>query len=285
METRRLQLSFAEGFIAEETSDLWEPWMRHADAVPNDEALLTTVYEALVKPHPKNRTRGRLGKPAEVVKRPMLLQHIRDGSYGVAEREVRANPVYREFARVGGGKVPDAKTIGQWGLALGPAVIQDLQTRVVAIAQQREGRGPQDARGHHRGGGQDPLPHCQQFVRRRRTRSDPMKRITGIAGAVGSKLRDRGRSVKWRIREIGRAARSKGEPGKEKKLLSSVSRVVGQAKRFSQEIAAEVKRSSDVKQQAAREGLRREMDTMAPRGKQVITRTKGRALGGDTQGV
>ncbi len=26
---RRLQRSFADGFIAEAVDDLWEPWMRH----------------------------------------------------------------------------------------------------------------------------------------------------------------------------------------------------------------------------------------------------------------
>jgi IS5 family transposase len=290
IETRRLQLGFAEGFIAEETSDLWEPWMRHADAVLDDEALLTTVYEALVKRHPKSRTRGRLGKPAEMVLRLMLLKHIRNWSYAVVEREVRANLVYREFARVGGGKVPDAKTMGRWGLALGPEVIQNLHTRVVAIAQQNEvvaGRKMRvdstvvEANIHY--------PTDSSLLGDGvRVLTRAMKRITGIAGAVGSKLRDRSRSVKWRILEIGRAARSKGEQGKEKlkrayeKLLSSVSRVVGQAKRFSQEIAAGVKRASEVKQQAALEGLRRELDTMAPRVKQVIAQAKARVLGGDT---
>ena len=36
------------------------------------------------------------------------------------EREVRANLVYRDFTRVGAAKVPDAKSMGRWGLALGP---------------------------------------------------------------------------------------------------------------------------------------------------------------------
>ncbi len=290
IETRRLQLSFAEGFIAEETSDLWEPWMRYADEVLNDEALLTTVYEALVKRHPKSRTRGRLGKPAEMVLRLMLLKHIRNWSYAVVEREVRANLVYREFARVGGGKVPDAKTMGRWGLALGPEVIQDLHTRVVAIAQQNEVVAGRKMRvdttvvesNIHYPTDSSLLGDGVRVLTR------AMKRITAIAGAAGSQLRDRSRSVKWRILEIGRAARSKGEQGKEKlkrayeKLLCSVSRVVGQAKRFSQEIAAGVKRSSDVKQQAALEGLRKELETMVPRVQQVIGQAKARVLGGDT---
>ncbi len=32
---RRLQRNFADGFIAKEVADLWEPWMRQADRVPS----------------------------------------------------------------------------------------------------------------------------------------------------------------------------------------------------------------------------------------------------------
>jgi transposase, IS5 family len=115
-----------------------------------------------------------------------------------------------------------------------------------------------------------------------------MKRIEQIAGQTGAKLRDRSRSVKLRALEIARAARSKGEQGQNKlkkayeRLLASTSRVVGQAKRFSQDIGSGVKRSSDVMKQAALEGLRKELDTMAPRVQQVMRQTKARVFGGDT---
>jgi hypothetical protein len=42
-----------------------------------------------------------------------LIVHVRNWSYEVLEREVRANLVYHDFTRVGGGKVPDAKTMGR----------------------------------------------------------------------------------------------------------------------------------------------------------------------------
>jgi transposase, IS5 family len=88
--------------------------MKHADRVLQDEQILTAVYEALAKRHPKSRSRGRLGAPAEMVLRLLILKHVRNWSYGVLEREVRANLVYREFTRVGAGKTPDAKTMGRW---------------------------------------------------------------------------------------------------------------------------------------------------------------------------
>jgi len=77
-----------------------------------------------------------------------------------------------------------------------------------------------------------------------------MKKITKIAGEVGAKLRDRSRSVKLRVLDIARAARSKAKQSQEKlkraygQLLNSTSRVVGQAKRFSAEIGAGAKRST-----------------------------------------
>jgi transposase, IS5 family len=94
--------------------------------------------------------------------------------------------------------------------------------------------------------------------------------------------------VKLRILEIGRIARTRGGPNRERlqqgyeKLLSIVGRVVGQAKRFSSEIAEGVKQSADVMQQAALEGLRKELQTFVPRLQQVIRQTKERIFGGNT---
>jgi IS5 family transposase len=109
IEVCRRQLNFAEGLIAEEVGELWEDWMRQVDEVLSDQELLGTVYEALARRWPKSRTHGRKGTPAEVVLRLLLLKHIRNWSYAILEREVRANLVYRQFTRVGAEKVPDAK--------------------------------------------------------------------------------------------------------------------------------------------------------------------------------
>lgn len=287
---RRQQLQFGDGLIAEEVSDLREEWMKYADQVLEDEQLVATVYEALAKRSPKSRTRGRRGTPAEVVMRLLLLKHMRNWSYEVLEREVRANLVYRDFTRVGAAKAPDGKTMGRWGLALGPETIEKIHERVVEIAQQ------------------------EQIVQGRKMRLDTtvvetnihyptdsnllgdgvrvliraMKRIAEIAGQQGAKLRDRSRSVKLRVLEIGRIVRTKGGPNRERlqqgyeKLLSAVGRVVGQAKRFSGEIVKGVKCSADVMQQATLEGLGKELDTFVPRVQHVMRQAKQRVFGGDT---
>src|SRR5688500_7540499 len=124
--------------MAEEVADLWEGWMRQVDEVLTDPELLNIVYDALVRRYPKSRTRGRKGTPAEVVLRLLLLKHMRNWSYAILEREVRANLVYRQFTRVGAEKVPDAKTLGKLGITLGPAIIERVHQRVVAIAQEKK---------------------------------------------------------------------------------------------------------------------------------------------------
>jgi hypothetical protein len=47
--TRRLQRSFADGFITQEVTDLWEPWMRQTDQVLEDDALLTLIQQEMAK--------------------------------------------------------------------------------------------------------------------------------------------------------------------------------------------------------------------------------------------
>jgi IS5 family transposase len=71
-----------------------------------------------------------------------------------------------------------------------------------------------------------------------------MAKIAGITETAGAKLRDRSRSVRHQVLNIARAARSKGQSNQAKlseiygKLLAATGRAVGQAKRFSREIAA-----------------------------------------------
>jgi IS5 family transposase len=288
---RRRQLSFADGLIAEEVSDLRDDWMEHADAVLADETIVAAVYEALAKRHPKSRSRGRHGAPAEVVLRLLVLKHIRNWSYQVLEREVRANLVYRDFTHVGGAKMPDAKTMGRWGVALGPEVLKQVHERLVQIARAKGVAAGRRMRVDttvvetdiHYPTDSTLLGDGVRVLTRL------MGKIAQIAGTAGTKLRDRSRSVKLRLLEIGRVARAKGPLNQEKlkqrygRLLDSTSRVVGQAKRFSGEIGKGVKRSKNVLEQLALEGLRQELDQMISRVRQVMKQTRARIFRGNTR--
>jgi transposase, IS5 family len=291
IDMRRAQLSFGDGLIAGEVSDLREDWMKHADVVLADEEIVAAVYEGLAKRHPKSRCRGRRGAPADLVLRLLVLKHIRNWSYEVLEREVRANLVYRDFTHVGGAKTPDAKTMGRWGLALGPEVLKQVHERVVTIARDEgvtTGRRMRvdttvvETDIHH--------PTDSTLLGDGvRVLTRIMRKITKIAGAAGTKLRDRSRSVKLRLLEIGRVARAKGPINQDRlqqryrQLLDATSRVAGQANHFCAEIAQGVKRSTNLLQQLVLEGLRQELNEMTLRVRQVMKQTRARIFRGNTR--
>ena len=290
IEPTRAQLSFAEGLIEEEVGPLWEEWMREVDELLADRALVQIVYGALARRCPNSRTRGRPGTPADVVLRLLILKHMRNWSYQVLEREVRANLVYRQFTRVGAQKVPDAKTLGKLALALGPEIIAQIHARVVAIACEK------------------------RIVRGRRLRVDTtvvetdihyptdssllgdgvrvltrtMQRITKIAGHAGTRLRDRSRAVGYQVRQIARASRSRVPQGQERlkasyrTLLYHTARVVGQAKRFAQEVAMGRKRARRVLEVIRLEASRAYLERMIPLVRQVMHQTRERLFKGNT---
>lgn len=284
--TKHHQPSLWSAVFAEEAEGLWEPWMRTADGVLDDEELIARVFEAQAKRWKKSRTRGRLQTPAEVVLRLLLLKHIRDWSYQTLEREVRANLVYRSFTRIGGEKVPDAKTIGRLGQVVNAEVVAELHRRVVELA----------------------IDH--KVVRGRKMRVDTtvvetnihyptdssllgdgarvltrvMKKVSEVVGGLSRKVRDRMRTVRKKVIAIAVASRQKGTAGEAKRrrlyqgLLSVTRKIVNQAHRVVEEVAQMGRRK---RQQAA--GFTRQMVTMVDRVKQVIRQTRRRILGGDTK--
>jgi IS5 family transposase len=285
--TRRLQRNFADGFIAEAVEDLWEPWMRHADKALEDDALLVIIQEELAKRCKKSKTRGRKATPAEVVLRMLLLKHVRDWSYEVLSREVRANLVYREFTRIGGEKVPDDRTMGNLARQLGPEVIERLHRRVVEIAQENKIAAGRKMRVDttvvetdiHYPTDSSLLGDGVRVLTR------IMKKVTAVVGKAGTQMRDRSRSAKLKVLAIARASRNKTEQGRQKmkkayvKLLEITSRVAGQAKKFSSEIGTGVKQGN----LSVLHKAKKQLDEMIPRVQQVLRQTRERVLRGNTQ--
>jgi IS5 family transposase len=219
----------------------------------------------------------------------LLLKHIRNWSFDTVEREVRANLLYRDFTLVGGEKVPDAKTLGRQAGALGPEVVKQIHVRMVELAVENkvvQGRKMRvdttvvETNIHY--------PTDSTLLGDgMRVLTRLMKKVTVLAGNAGTRLRDRMRSVGRRVMEIARAAPVKGDKGKEKllpvyrKLLKITGRVVGQAKRFSEEIASGVKRARGTAKRRQLKALKGKLDTMVSRTTQVVAQTKARIFGGD----
>jgi transposase, IS5 family len=278
--------SLWSGFRHEEVSDLWEPWMRRADDVLNDETLVERVLEAQGRRWKKSRTRGRRQTPAEVVLRLLVLKHIRDWSYQTLEREVRANLVYRSFARIGSEKVPDAKTLGRLGQVLGSDVVAQLHQRVVELAVEKKivpGRKMRvdttvvETNIHY--------PTDSSLLGDgARVLTRVMKRVEAAAGGLARKIRNRMRTVRQKVRAIALASRQKGAAGEQKRrplyrgLLSVTRKIVKQA----QGVLQEMKQFGRQKRQRV-SGLGNQLATMTERVQQVIQQTRVRVLGGNTK--
>ena len=203
--THHHQPSLWTGILAEEVDDLWEPWMRRADRLLEDEQLIERVFEAQARRWLKSRTRGRRQTPAEVVLRLLILKHVRNWSYEVLEREVRANLVYRTFARIGAGKVPDAKTLGRLGQVVGAEVVSDLHQRLVEMAVEHKvvfGRRMRvdttvvETNIHYPTDSSLPGDEARVLTR-------VMKKLEQSTGGLVSRVRNRMRTVRkrcWRLR-------------------------------------------------------------------------------------
>lgn len=107
-----------------------------------------------------------------------------------------------------GSNPADAKTMGRWGLALGPDAVEKIHERVVEIANENQvvqGRKMRldttvvETNIHYPTDSNLLGDGVRVLIR-------AMKRIADIAGQQGAKLRDRSRSVKCRV--SGNRARS-----------------------------------------------------------------------------
>jgi len=290
IERKYYQRQLGEGFIRDSIDDCWEPWMKIADEILDDEDLIEPVYEALRRRRPKSATRGRKGTPAEVALRMLALKHMRSWSFDTLEREVRANLVYRIFTRVGAEKVPDAKTLARIEAGLEPEVFQQVHGRIVGIARERkavEGRKMRldttvtETNIHYPTDSSLLLDGVRVLTR-------TMKRIVEIGGKAGERVRDRMKSVGRRVMEIARVTRTKGQKQTKerlqagyKRLLHTTGQVVAQAKRIAAEVGKGIKKSNKLVEQLRLETLQAELERMIPLVKQVMHQTKGRVFGND----
>ena len=108
--------------------------------------------------------------------------------------------------------------MGRWGVALGADAIKKIHERLVSIAKEEgvvKGRRLRvdttvvETNIHYPTDSSLLGDGVRVLVR-------SMKKITHIAGQVGSKLVDRSRSVTLRVLDIARAARAKGKPHRER---------------------------------------------------------------------
>ncbi len=260
--------------------------MVEADRLLDDEELIDRVFEAQGKRHEHSATKGRSQTPAEMVPQLLLLKHVRNWSFDVLEREVRMNLAYRDFTRIGMGKVPDAKTLARIAQGLGGEVIAELHRRLVEIAQEEgviQGRKLRVDTTVVETNIHDPTD-SSLLGDGARVLTRTMKKIEKQAGKLKRKVRNRTRSVSKRVIVIATASRHRGEAGERKRtkqyreLLRYTRQILNDAKRVVAEVEA-----MPVHKQKPLNRLREHLKEMARRVRQVVKQTKVRIFDEITQ--
>ena len=268
---------------------LWTDELRTIDTLLDDDALVDLVDAALRRRHPLSGRRGRLGTPATVVLRLLLLKHLRSWSFEDCEREVRGSLVYRAFCRIDCERVPDAKTLIRLAHLIGPETLKPALERLVQLARQRGVTRGQRLRvdttvvetNIHYPTDSTLLADGVRVLTR------TMTRLATRTRPAGEHIRDRTRSVRRRVFEIIQRSRAAGrgtattEAKRQqrvttlyKEVLAITRSVVGRAQRMLDDLPR--------RRDRALAKLGRRLEETVPLVRRVLAQTRARVVQGDT---
>lgn len=259
--------------------------LARVDELLDDAELVAIVHGALGKRWPNSRTTGRAATPSEVVLRMLVLKHLRNWSYDTLEREVRANLVYRQFTRIGTGRVADAKSLIKIAGVLGEETIRAIHQRVVDIAREER-----VAEGRKMRVDTTVVETNVRYPTDSRLLADAMRvmariatRIEATIGVGRLRMRNRLRSAGRRVLEIALSARNNSEAS-EQRRKRLYQRLLGSARSTIRDAERVVNRAQKAVRRGVSKGVKalsaklRETAQLAER---IVQQTRARVLGGD----
>src|SRR3989441_7878469 len=256
---------------------LWDSTLRRIDALLDDDVLVDRVAEALAQRHPQSRRRGRLGTPATVVLRMLVLKHLSDWSFDECEREVRGGLVYRAFCRIDGERVPDAKTLIRLAHLLDEPVLKDVLARLVALAREHR-----VVRGRRLRVDTTVVETNIHYPTDATLLADGVRVLTRGLRRIGEQVRERSRSVARWVFEIAQRRRTASPrtpaairartQAKMKQLYQGLLRITRTVVRQAERAVTRTRRRSHAAQ----------LSTTVELVRQVLAQTRARVLRGDT---
>jgi len=263
-----------------------EPELAELDHLLDDDAIFQRVKADLARRHPQSRTRGRPSTPVEVILRMLVIRRLYDWSYEETEQFVADSLVLRQFCRLYWEATPDDTTLIRWANLIGPATLQQVHERVVELARTlKVTRGRKlrtdgtvvETTIHHPTDSSllsDGIRVVSRLVRR-------AKGLVGGAVANGREVfRDRTRSAKRLVHQIGDALRRRGEQAEVRRqeayrrLLAVTEASLKQASGVQRLLAGQADKAATK--------VRAELAQIAPLIEQVIDQTCRRVFEGTT---
>jgi IS5 family transposase len=262
---------------------LWDPTLRRIDALLEDETVIELIADTLVRRHPQSARRGRLGTPATVVLRMLVLKHLSEWSFDECEREVRGSLVYRAFCRIDGERVPDAKTLIRLSHLLDEVVLKAVLARVVGLARQQRA-----VRGQRLRVDTTVVETNIHYPTDSTLLADGVRVLTRTMRQLGERVRNRTRSVARRVFEIAQPSRTTGNRARQavrdesharmKGLYRGLMRIARRVVRDAHAVVARLPARPRPRMRRLAERLNATIGIMH----RVVAQTRARVLRGDT---
>jgi transposase, IS5 family len=263
-----------------------EPELAGLDLLLADDVLFGRVKADLARRAPQSLTRGRHSTPVEVILRMLVVRRLYDWSYEQTEQFVNDSLVLRQFCRLYLASAPDDTTLMRWAKLIEPATLDELHEHIVGLARTlRVTRGRKlrtdgtvvETTIHHPSDStllSDGVRVVSRLLGRAKT-------LVGTAITAGGDLfRDRTRSAKRLARQIGEAARRRGQETEQirqasyRRLIAVAEASLRQAKAVQEALASRAEAS------AVR--LASQLRHYRPLIEQVIRQTRRRVVAGET---
>src|SRR5215471_9074733 len=229
--------------LAQQAALLKDDLLDAVDPLLDDPELIELVRQCLAARRPQSTRTGRPGIAPDRLLRSCVLKHLKGWSFRDLERELRSNLIYRRFTHYDAEATPDFTSFSRWFALLGPSVTQKIHLRVVEVARERgvaQGRKLKtdttcvESNIHY--------PTDSSLLGDGiRVLSRSLARIATECKSGAVKVVNHARTVKYRLLEISRAAKSL-TPVNQRRMKKSYKKLVALTRRAVREAGKVMKR-------------------------------------------
>src|SRR5262252_5485420 len=280
---------FAFAFF-KEAAAIKEPMLDSIDRLLEDPQLVALSTRVLAGRSPGSSKSGRQGIAPDRLLRCVVLKHIKGWSYRELERELRASLLYRRFTRFYEDPIPDFSNLCRAFALFGKEGTEQIHQRVVQQAQEtalmagkklRTDTTAVETNIHH-------PTDSSLLADSLRVMTRYLQRI--VEGCQESEIRivNHARAAKYRVLEIGRAARIFTQAGQEQ-LKQSYKKLIGLTRGVKVQAAAALKALTDGQLVARSEAFLKVVAAQAalkhylPLVEKVITQSQARIFQAQTR--
>jgi len=274
--------------LAQQAALLKDDLLDPVDQLLEDPALVDLVRQCLATRSPLSQRTGRTGIAPDRLLRCCVMKHLKGWSFRDLERELRSNLVYRRFTHFDAEATPDSTTFSRTFALLSPAVTEEIHQRVVRLAcEQGVAQGQKlrtdttvvESNVHY--------PTDSSLLGDGiRVLSRSLERIASECKHGAVEVVHHARAVKHRLLEISRTAKCL-TPANQQRMRDSYQKLLALTRSVVRLASGVIerwgkKRLKVVGKQLLVAAQIGQLRHFLPLVEQVITQTKQRVLGGDT---